>query len=364
MKSTRHGSLRSPTSTTRTPEITNRPDRVGPALSGFDPRSRSNLDGSLKPSESATLTRVELLDHGATIELLRASYAAHRFAAHAHEEYAVGVVESGGIRTRVRRGTLLIPAGRIVVLNPGDVHTGEPADRAGYRYRMFYVGEALLRSLVGRDAGCEPASASGPTFRVPVLDDPPLASRLVRAHAMLESDGDRYAAEGALAEAIGELVLRYATLRRPATEHRTASRIVRLVREFLEDEHARVVSLAELSALTGRSPFSVSRIFREAIGLPPYAYLALVRLRRARELIVSGYPLSFVTHATGFSDQSHLTKQFKRVFGVPPGQYAREAARANRLDPTLRLRLTAATSAGAPRPGPSLPSLVQRRASA
>ncbi|HEX5830777.1 MAG TPA: helix-turn-helix domain-containing protein, partial [Gemmatimonadaceae bacterium] len=64
------------------------------------------------------------------------------------------------------------------------------------------------------------------------------------------------------------------------------------------------------------------------VGVPPYAYLALVRVRRARALIARGHPLSSVTYVTGFSDQSHLTRQFKRVVGVPPGRYARAASRA------------------------------------
>lgn len=318
--------------------------RIGPrALAddskSVDPASRPNLDEALKPSESATLKRIELFEQGTTIDLLRAAYLTHRFAAHVHEEYAIGVVESGAIRTRVRHDTVVIPAGRIIVLNPGDVHTGEPADRFGYRYRMFYVGESLLRSFIGCDAAHDGAAFTTPIFRAPALDDLSLASRLVRAHAMLESDGNRFAAECELADTMEALALRHAAYRRPTPGSQAAARIVRVVREFLEDEHARVVTLAELSGLTGRSPFYVSRIFREAVGVPPYAYLALVRVRRARELIARGYPLSYVTHATGFSDQSHLTKQFKRIVGVSPGQYAREATRASGVDSTRGLTL-------------------------
>ena len=287
-------------------------------------------------AESASVTRAELFDGGASLELMRATYLTHRFSPHAHDELAVGVVESGAARSRHGRGTLLVPAGRIVALNPGDVHTGEAADPSvGYRYRMFYVPDALLRLATGRtfargESG-DGGDGSALSFPEPVIDDPELAARLVRAHALIETGEDRVIGEGLLADALGELALRHGTPERDGApdqqpEHRSAS-VVRVVREYLEDEHARVVTLAELSELTGFSPFHLSRTFRAAVGVPPYAYLALVRVRRARELLARGQPVSDVTYETGFSDQSHCTRHVKRVVGVPPGQYAREAAR-------------------------------------
>ena len=71
------------------------------------------------------------------------------------------------------------------------------------------------------------------------------------------------------------------------------------------------------------SPFHLSRRFRARYGLPPYMYLELVRVNRAREMLRRGEPISRVAFDTGFSDQSHLTRRFKRVVGVPPGQYAK-----------------------------------------
>ena len=96
-----------------------------------------------------------------------------------------------------------------------------------------------------------------------------------------------------------------------------------LVRDYLESHFAKSISLMELSALSGVSPFHLSRRFRARYGLPPYMYLELVRVNRAREMLRRGEPISRVAFDTGFSDQSHLTRRFKRVVGVPPGQYAK-----------------------------------------
>ncbi len=95
----------------------------------------------------------------------------------------------------------------------------------------------------------------------------------------------------------------------------------------LEKEHSSGASLAELASLVGVSPSHVSRAFRRAMGLPPHAYLALVRVRHACTLLSRGVPLAVVSHETGFFDQSHFTRTFKRIVGVPPVEYAREIGR-------------------------------------
>jgi AraC-like DNA-binding protein len=272
--------------------------------------------------DRAALRRVELFESGAAIELLRASYATHRFSPHAHEAFALGVITAGAVRTRLGRGSIVVPAGAIVALNPGDVHTGEPLDDRGYRYRMLYVDGDLLARVTGH-AEADRSTGAGLAFPRAVIEDRALAAQLLRAQARLWAATDRAGAEGVLVEALGALVHRYGTRgRRTSSAERPGAGTARLLRDYLEAEHARVVTLAELSALAGFSPSHVSRTFRAEVGVPPYTYLTLVRVRRARELIDRGYPLSVVTHEAGFSDQSHFTRQFKRVVGVAPGQYA------------------------------------------
>jgi AraC-like DNA-binding protein len=86
------------------------------------------------------------------------------------------------------------------------------------------------------------------------------------------------------------------------------------------------VRLAELAEVAGMGPFALTRCFRRVVGVPPYAYLELLRVERAKELLRGGTAITEVAHVTGFSDQSHLTRHFRRVVGVPPGRYARAHA--------------------------------------
>ena len=96
---------------------------------------------------------------------------------------------------------------------------------------------------------------------------------------------------------------------------------VKLVRDYLKTHYAENVSLAQLTAITNLSPFYLLRVFGNQVGCPPHEYQTQVRIAHARKLIRKGNPISAVALETGFFDQSHFSRNFKRIVGVPPGQY-------------------------------------------
>jgi transcriptional regulator GlxA family with amidase domain len=69
------------------------------------------------------------------------------------------------------------------------------------------------------------------------------------------------------------------------------------------------------------SPFHLTRVFKKALGMSPHQYLTEVRVHSAHALLAAGGErpsLAEVASAVGFSDQSHLTRQFKRILGTTP----------------------------------------------
>lgn len=86
----------------------------------------------------------------------------------------------------------------------------------------------------------------------------------------------------------------------------------------------RNISLDELAALSSLSPWHFLRTFRDETGLPPHAYLTQVRIREAERLLRAGYSPSLAAAETGFADQSHLTRWFRRIVGTTPAAFQRE----------------------------------------
>jgi AraC-like DNA-binding protein len=272
--------------------------------------------------ESATMTRVRVFEPLEPLELLRARYTRQRFAPHTHDEYVFGTVESGAALTVFRAREDVHTVGCVITFAPGEVHTGAPATEQGWGYRMLYPSESLVRFIAREATGRDFAPAFDSSF----VPDGDLAERVRTAHAILESGADRLQKECALLETIGDLIIRHAGApqqSRPALPPSRASAALRRVRELLETEYARTVTISELAREADLSTFHLIRVFRASFGLPPYKYLEQVRIQHARRLIRLGFPLTHVVHATGFSDQSHLTRYFKRIVGVTPGRYAR-----------------------------------------
>ncbi len=127
----------------------------------------------------------------------------------------------------------------------------------------------------------------------------------------------------ALLEAFVCQALLEGTLPNPATKAPSTERALRCIRLKLDEDGERHVDLATLAALTGLSRFQVLRAFKRRYGLPPHTYQLRVRLGKAQEALRRGEAPAMVAAATGFVDQSHLARHFKRALGVTPGQYVR-----------------------------------------
>jgi AraC-like DNA-binding protein len=284
--------------------------------------------------ETATLVRVALPE---PLELLHATYVRHRFAPHTHDTFVLAVVESGAASSRYRGGVALYRPGGVVVVEPGEPHDGEPAP-GGWRYRALYPAPALLARLAGTEPladACARADAQHPgarrLFASSFLPDAPLAARLAAAHAALASAarGDTLRGEVLLAEALCALLRRHACATaaiRSGIDALATSRGVHAARALLHDAFAQPLSLAELADAAHLPPARLTRAFRLTVGLPPHAYLELVRVEQAKLRLRRGDPIADVAFATGFADQSHLTRRFRRVVGVTPGVYARACA--------------------------------------
>jgi AraC-like DNA-binding protein len=264
--------------------------------------------------EQARWTRARLGRCGPPLDLLTARFSRHEYAPHAHEEFTVGVTV-GGLETIAYRGGRIVSGpGSIVVLEPGEMHTGGPAAPDGYSYRALYAAPALLTDGTLGGSGL-------PHFRQPVLDDPELAAALRRAHTDVSSCPDPLEAESRIPWLLTALARRHSTARGDDTAVPGAGTVALAVRDRLADELLAPPSLADLAADLGLSRYQLLRAFRTTMGVPPYAWLAQYRVTRARALLDAGARPAEVAGLVGFADQAHLTRWFRRVLGVTPAAY-------------------------------------------
>ncbi len=89
--------------------------------------------------------------------------------------------------------------------------------------------------------------------------------------------------------------------------------------EYIHDQLDTDLTVSGIAQAVGLSPYHFTRLFKESTAQSPYQYVVEARVRKAKELLTTGeFTISEAAHQVGFVDQSHLTRHFKRVFGLPP----------------------------------------------
>ena len=101
---------------------------------------------------------------------------------------------------------------------------------------------------------------------------------------------------------------------------------VRKIREYLKANAFRNISIQELTQLTNLNRMYLTRVFTEEVGMPPHAYLLGLRLHQAQALLLKREAITEVALATGFTDQAHFSRHFKKYFGRTPGDFVIENA--------------------------------------
>jgi AraC-like DNA-binding protein len=253
------------------------------------------------------------------VEASKATYVAQEFAPHAHDAYLLGVIEAGVHSVWTRGVRHLAEQGAIATMRPGEVHHGGAGDGDGWRQRMVYVPEAIMRASLADAADREdvPTPSLDSAFRV----DASLARRFVAAHSAL-ADADALTQASALDALVSMVAGRYAGLSGSSDARRSDAAVDR-ARDFLHAHYSTGVTLETLSTVTGLRRRALIDRFKARHGLPPHRYLVQVRVRAAAALLADGASVAEAAAATGFADQSHMGRHFRAVTGVTPGRYGR-----------------------------------------
>lgn len=256
------------------------------------------------------------------IDLFEADYKRFAFPKHSHDYYAFGTILNGAEQFMTRGTKYVASRGQLLMMNPMQVHDGGPASDDGYHYQIMFIAPEVFGNLVDE---LSPKSAGLPFFGQYVIDDPNLYMQLQALHHMFRPDRAEHVSllerDSRLLYSAARLALRHADappyLYRPGSEDKRVRTVIDYMAAHLDEN----ISLDDLARLTGLSRFHLLRVFRNATGLPPHTYLSHMRLRRAKRMLFDGASIADVAAATGFVDQSHLSRHFKAMWGVSPGAF-------------------------------------------
>ncbi len=222
-------------------------------------------------------------------------------------------------RVDYRRRRVDTGPGEVFCAEPGEVHTAAPVGDGVGSFKVLMVSTETF------EAQCRVEGLRGSVhFGCSVAKATPRFGGALRAmHAALDSDATSLEVQSRLAvvaqAAIGEVM---EPLPRPLARLPARSSIQEL-RDLLHSSEGSRVRLIDFARKAGMSQYQLLRGFKQLYGLPPHAYELNMRVERARYMLRQGYTAAAAAAANDFTDQSHFTRHFRRIWGMTPGQYAR-----------------------------------------
>jgi AraC-like DNA-binding protein len=255
------------------------------------------------------------------LELHRGFAVHHPHPRHWHEELLICAITGGAGYNHSSGTSRFTPAGTLFLVAPSEVHSNWACDE-GCSYRNMYVPTQLVSEFIRRIA---PGTSSFPGISSEVISDPGLVGDFLALHRTLQGRETRLETDALLLEFFAAMASRgYIEV----PQSRSAGResvAVRRAQEFLNEKFEDSVSLDELARVANLSPFYFHRTFCRETGMPPHEYQLQVRIARAKSLLRERRPIAWVASATGFADQSHFTRHFKRMVGITPGRFCIES---------------------------------------
>lgn len=268
-------------------------------------------------------------DAARPLEAMHARFVDHVYTRHSHDAYSFGITDAGAQGFRCRGAEHVSGAGMVMAFNPDEAHDGRSAADLGYHYRIVHLGPTLVREVLADAADAADRRSGGlPLFVRPVLTDPVLAGALARLHAALVGGASDLERDELLTAAVVAMADRGAT-RAPRVRTlagRAQRQAARRAHALLTEAGQEVVTAELLARTAGCSRFALYRAFRAEFGMPPSDYERQARLRRARALLAEGAAPADAAAATGFADQAHLGRWFKRAYGITPRVFQRGQA--------------------------------------
>ena len=271
---------------------------------------------------------MERSEHSTDKVFLRAQYTVHyrqaaraRWSAEARPDYLALFLLTG--RARWKRGSAVgeLPAHSALLIDyeaPAQVS----ADRAEYLLLSLapaFVLDCAVRMRLTRDD-------ARISFHPDLIQHDERLLRLARdiADELTQEEAGQELVVAALVEQMVAYLLRhYANIRRAdELELSRAGLVDRRIRRAVELMHARLgteLPLEEIAAAAHLSPFHFSRLFKKLTGAPPHAYLAALRVARARALLAeSDLSITEIATRVGYASSSHFAKAFRQAAGLSP----------------------------------------------
>lgn len=265
--------------------------------------------------------------HGGRIEKIRRSYLLPEVPVEISQNFLFAVSD---------RHSIFDIGGKPCEYRPGDILFLRPGQPVKFRtlkiptqgtvYRGIEVSAGMARRILEQ---LNPGQSGYVALQNPILGDREFSAFISDLHdELLETPSQE--TELPLCK-LFERLLQHRDATFEPTPHARSFRFgIRRAIDYMHDNYRQGIKLDELAKVADMSLSRFSHDFSRMVGTSPHYYLIQYRVQQAKSLLCFGMPCARVATETGFVDQAHFSRHFKRLTALTPGQYVAGTTKAVR----------------------------------
>lgn len=239
----------------------------------------------------------------------------HCFPRHFHDHYVIEWVISGSDVFYCNGSNYVAQQDQLILINPGEVHTGSTVADQSLSYFSLYPSEKELQRVAESMDICLPRHFN---FQQSILREPALSEKFRLLFQSLCTDSNPLEREEIFLDCMYKLLA--ASIGKATLNHNDSykDQRVKLLVEFLRNCFKEEITLQQMGELVRLNPFHLVRVFKKATGVSPYEYVLILRMEYAKQLLRSGSRVQDAALASGFYDTSHFNRLFRKMAAVTP----------------------------------------------
>jgi len=239
------------------------------------------------------------------------------FPRHIHSDICIGIITRGERIISVKRNSVLLHRDDIFIINSGEPHICTSPENTSHSYYVIILESGFIRDIAQEIFG----RRREVLFENFIQKDKDLTLRMNELIDSLLNSEMPMEKESMLYSFIEILIRYHSNCEQNIPDFKKNSRIIQKAKEHIDNNFREEISLAELSQISGVSPFHFNRLFCSEVGISPHSYLIHRRIERSKELLLKSGSIVEVSLEMGFADQSHFSRFFRKIVGTTPGNY-------------------------------------------
>jgi len=238
---------------------------------------------------------------------------------HQHEELTLTAIKKGEININFEDKIDILVPDVLSVINPHEVHCANLTHIKSYSCYVIYLEKNWCINIQNE---LFKSKQDFIPFEKSLIKNSLIFDEFIQlCDHILVSEASILEIEEKLIDLMEKLFSRYCSNICLINTEESNSKLALEIKDYLEQSFDEDILLGDISVEFNLSVVHILRVFKKEFGLPIHSFVLNKKVHHAKKLLSQNLPITEVALQSGFFDQSHLNRSFKRVFQLTPKEY-------------------------------------------